>query len=70
MPTIKFSVRELDLEGEERLERAMMGITGVYGAVADHEARCLEVDFEDDVASLDELEEAARRAGFTTRLAS
>lgn len=70
MPTLRLMVPELEPDGEAPLERAVLAVDGVYGAVANHEDHCLEVDFEDDVAALDDLIAAAGRAGFSARLTS
>ena len=69
MPTIKLSVRGLDADTEERLERTLMAVDGVFGVVASHEDGCCEVDFEDDVVGIDELLDTAHRAGFQVSLA-
>jgi len=69
MPTVRLHVRGLEAADEEPLERIMTDLPGVFGAVANHEDRTLEIDFEDDVVSLDELIQAAGSSGFTAYFA-
>ena len=69
MPTVKFHVLDLQAGEGPRLQQAMMAVEGVYGAVASCETGCLELDFEDDVVSLDDLIAAVAREGFTARVA-
>jgi copper chaperone CopZ len=69
MPTVKLSVRGLTAGNEADLERALRAIEGVFGAVASRAGGCCEIDFEDDVVAIDELLDAARRAGFDATLA-
>lgn len=69
MPTVKLSVRGLTAGNEADLERALRAVEGVFGAVASRAAGCCEIDFEDDVVAIDELLDAARRAGFDATLA-
>lgn len=69
MPTVKLFVRGLEADAEERLQRTLMAVDGVFGVVASHEDACCEVDFEDDVVGIDELIDTARRAGFAVSLA-
>lgn len=69
MPTAKLFVNGLDGEdAAQRLERALLDVDGVHGAVASRSAGCVEVDFEDDEAGLTDIIDAAARAGFEARL--
>lgn len=71
MPTLKLFVHGLDEHtAEQRLVHAVRALTGVFGAVANHEGHCLEVDFEDDDVSVPEILDAVRTAGFEPHLAS
>ncbi|HEX6307381.1 MAG TPA: hypothetical protein VFZ69_04280 [Longimicrobiales bacterium] len=70
MPTAKLLVRGLDSPTREReLERVLNGLSGVYGAVASCRDACVEVDFEDDEVTIDEIVAAASTAGFQATLA-
>lgn len=69
MPTAIFHLPELrSHDAEAPLEQALRDTAGVYGAVANHQDRCLEVDFEDDEIGLDGLIAAAAAAGYEARL--
>lgn len=71
MPTLKLFVRDLcEHAAERRLENAVRSLSGVHGAVANHEGHCLEIDFEDDDVSIPEILDAVRAAGFDPHLAS
>lgn len=69
MPTLKLEIRGLQPSDEERVEALLKAQTGVYGAVADHDEACVEVDFEDDEESIEHLVGVLREAGFEARLA-
>ncbi|HEX6133610.1 MAG TPA: hypothetical protein VFZ24_06595 [Longimicrobiales bacterium] len=71
MPTAKLIVRELrSTAAEQQLEHVLTGLAGVYGAVANCGDGCVEVDFEDDEVTIDEIVAAANAAGFQATLAS
>ena len=70
MPTLKLRVKGMESrEDEDRVQRILLGEPGVYGAVADHEASCVEVDFEDDEESVQELVALLATNGFEAELA-
>jgi len=70
MPSMKLNVPALrDRADEAKLVRLVCGQPGVYGAVACSKAQCMEVDFEDDEVTPDQLIEMLQAAGFESRLA-
>lgn len=65
MPTVKLFVQDLhSADAQHRLETALNRISGVYAAVASCSDGCVEVDFEDDEVTIDEIVAAASTAGF------
>lgn len=54
---------------EERIERALRAERGVFGAVANREEHCVEVDVEDDEADIDRVLEIVRNEGYEAKLA-
>ncbi len=69
MPTQKFRVKDLRREDEDRVAARLREIPGVYFAVLDHGEECAEVDFEDDVVSLEQICDAVREYGYDVRIA-
>jgi hypothetical protein len=70
MPTARLLVPRLrSADDEARLEAALRAVTGVYGVVANRRSHCVEVDFEDDMARLNDIVNAATGAGFDARFA-
>jgi len=70
MPTAKLLVHDLDsADAERRLARALEGVPGVFGVVASCREHCVEVDFEDDEVTVEQLVSAANAAGFRATLA-
>ncbi|MGH7449643.1 MAG: hypothetical protein ACREK1_03720 [Longimicrobiales bacterium] len=70
MPTAKLLVKNLrTAEDATRLQQTVRRVAGVYGVVASCRERCMEVDFEDDVAAIGEIIDAASAAGFDATLA-
>jgi copper chaperone CopZ len=53
---------------QKRVESALAQVPGVFGAVVDLHAAVAEVDFDDDVATIEELEAAVAKAGYTASL--
>jgi copper chaperone CopZ len=54
---------------QKRVETALAGVPGVFGAVVDLRDGVAEVDFDDDTATIEELTAAVARAGYTASLA-
>lgn len=70
MPTLKIRVDGLTSDRDaRRLENALNALPGVYGAVADRQAQCVEVDFEDDEEGIDSILALVEAEGFRARLA-
>ncbi|HEX7050406.1 MAG TPA: heavy-metal-associated domain-containing protein [Longimicrobiales bacterium] len=70
MPTVLLCVDGMkDADDEARVERALRAEPGVYGAVANHEERCAEVDCDDDEVTVDRLIRVVEEAGFGATLA-
>jgi|GEM_PF-2483709 len=69
MPTQKLRVKDLKREDEARVAARLREIPGVFFAVLDHGDECAEVDFEDDVVSLEQICEAVREYGYDVRIA-
>ena len=68
MPTQKLWVKGLRHEDEERVARRLREVRGVFGAVLNHADECAEVDFEDDLASLEEICAAVRECGYEAKV--
>ncbi len=69
MPTLKIQVEALGGEADERaIERTLRAHDGVFGVAVDAGARCIEVDYADDVVGVRELLDALRRAGYDARV--
>lgn len=69
MPTLKIYVKGLEAEDERRAVERLRTLDGVFSAVANAGAACMEVDFEDDRASFDEMRAALAELGLEARLA-
>jgi copper chaperone CopZ len=70
MPTLKIRVEGLTHEDEPRVSERLRALDGVFSAVASHRDACVEVDFEDDRASFDEMRRALADVGYEAALAS
>lgn len=69
MPTVKLCVYGMrDARDEERVEQALAAERGVFGAVANHETACAEVDCEDDELDILHLLEVVEAVGFRAAL--
>lgn len=69
MPTILLCVEGMeDSDDEARVERALERERGVFGAVANREERCAEIDCEEDEVAIDRLIEVVRETGFQAKL--
>ena len=53
---------------QKRVETALGQVPGVFGAVVDLQSATAEVDFDDDAATIEELEAAVAKAGYTASL--
>jgi copper chaperone CopZ len=70
MATMKLRAPGLTGEADaQRAEAALHGLAGVYGAVVSPMEHCIEIDFEDDEVTADQILEALRHAGVEARLA-
>lgn len=54
---------------QTKVEHALKGIAGVYGAVVDLQDGEAEIDFNDDAVTTDQLVTAVSQAGYTAKLA-
>jgi copper chaperone CopZ len=54
---------------QQKVERALKGVAGVYSAVVDLPDGIAEVDFEDDAVTSQQLIAAVAHAGYSARLA-
>mgnify|MGYP001128804018 CR=1 FL=1 len=69
MPTVLLCVTGMqNADDEQRIERALLAARGVFGAVANREQACVEVDIEDDEVTPKELIAILRSEGFEARL--
>jgi copper chaperone CopZ len=69
MPTLKIRVDGLRAADEPRVAERLHALDGVFSAVASHQEACVEVDFEDDRASFEEMRRVLAELGFDGRLA-
>jgi copper chaperone CopZ len=69
MPTLRICIDGMQcVADEERVEQLLAKERGVFGAVADHKEDCVDVDYEDDEASLVDLLNALKAEGFGASL--
>jgi len=54
---------------QQKVEKALKGVAGVYSAVVDLQDGVAEVDFDDDTVTSSSLVAAVERAGYGARLA-
>ena len=69
MPTQKFFVKGLRAEDEEAVAGRAKQLSGVLFALANHQDQCAEVEFEDDMVSLDEIRRAIAEQGYEVEVA-
>lgn len=70
MPSVLLSVHGLrDANDEHRVEDALRGLVGVFGAVVNHEEGCAEIDCDDGEVTVDTLIGVIEEAGFHAELA-
>lgn len=70
MPTVLLCVTGMRGAGDERrVEESLRREPGVYGAVANHEESCAEVDIDDAQVTVARLIEVIGAAGFDATLA-
>lgn len=69
MATLLIHLPGLESGQEERVERLIRAMPGVFGVVVSSEEACAEVDFEDDEASMDRIVDRLREEGVTARVA-
>lgn len=69
MPTQKLWVKELRRGDEARVAARLRALPGVFFAVLDSGDGCAEVDFEDDLVSLDQICAAVRECGYRVEIA-
>jgi len=53
-----------------KVEQALKGVDGVWGAFVDLESGAAEVDFDDSRAQLESLVEAVKAAGYNAQVSS
>ena len=68
MATLLIHLPRLEAGQEERVERLIRAMPGVFGVVVSSDEACAEVDFEDDEASLDRIMERLREEGVEARV--
>ena len=68
MATLLLRVHDLDPADAAGVEAVLLRLRGVYGAVVSVAEGCIEVDFEDDEADIDEILAEVREAGYDARL--
>jgi hypothetical protein len=64
MPTQKLRVERMRPGDEGPIAGALSAMEGVIFAVASHADLCVEVEFEDDCVTIDEVAETLSRLGF------
>jgi hypothetical protein len=70
MPTQKIHVTGLAAADEALAAERLEALDGVFSAVANAGAGCIEVDFEDDRACFEQMRAALAELGLEARLAS
>ncbi|HKE88873.1 MAG TPA: heavy metal-associated domain-containing protein [Gemmatimonadales bacterium] len=70
MASAKFKVSGMTCHHcQQKVEKALKGVRGVYSAIVDLQDGVAEVDFDDDTVTSTTLVAAVERAGYTARLA-
>ena len=70
MASAKFKVSGMSCHHcQQKVEKALRGVAGVYSAIVDLQDGLAEVDFDDDTVTSTALVAAVERAGYTARLA-
>ena len=70
MASAKFKVSGMSCHHcQQKVEKALKGVAGVYSAIVDLQDGLAEVDFDDDTVTSTALVAAVERAGYTARLA-
>ena len=70
MASAKFKVTGMTCHHcQQKVEKALKGIAGVYTAIVDLPDGVAEVDFDDDAVTQTTLVAAVERAGYSARLA-
>jgi copper chaperone CopZ len=69
VPTLKLCVQGMQDAGEEApLAEALLAEDGVLGAVVSADARCAEIDFEDDRVSIEQILAIIEARGYQASL--
>ena len=70
MATLKLRVTGMTCgHCQMKVEKALLGASGVYSAVVDLSGGEAEVDFDDDTTTTDQLVAAIEKAGYRARVA-
>jgi copper chaperone CopZ len=69
MATLLLKIDGLTPGDDARLERELVAMPGVFGAVVSLGSRCVEVDFEDDEVAFDRIIHRVEELGFEAQLA-
>jgi copper chaperone CopZ len=70
MATMKLGAPGLSGEADaQRVDAVLHGLPGVYGAVVSSMEHCIEIDFEDDEVTTEQILEVLRHAGVEAHLA-
>jgi copper chaperone CopZ len=70
MASAKFKVSGMTCHHcQQKVEKALRGVAGVYSAIVDLPDGVAEVDFDDDVVTSTTLVAAVQQAGYAARLA-
>jgi hypothetical protein len=64
MPTQKFVVPGLAPAEQEKVTNSLMSLDGVLYAIASHPEGCIEIEFEDDCITIEELARHMARLGY------
>lgn len=64
MPTQKIFVHDLPHAAEREVAERVRSLEGVIYAAANHEDQCVEVEFEDDAVTPEEICKAIRALGY------
>lgn len=70
MPTLKFRVKNLRHEDEQRVAACIRQLPGVFYACLNHQDECAEVDFEDDRVTAAEIRAVILALGYEAQLVS